>query len=103
MKEIEDNFLKKPQHGAFFDGCMHHCTSCNRQPNADVWNGNFIVSSNNSGNINMAVAFSLWYDDNSLDNFSYKVIKRPSGSGGSKHVYMQPGAYPCTSCCNCAM
>ena len=55
---LEARLLRNPQHGAFIDGCTHHCTSCSA-PGEDSWNGKHIKSTQEQ--ITPAEAFRRWY------------------------------------------
>jgi hypothetical protein len=55
---LEARLLRSPQHGAFVDGCTHHCTSCSA-PGEDSWNGQHVKSTVEQ--ISPAEAFRRWY------------------------------------------
>jgi len=55
---LEARLLRNQQHGAFVDGCTHHCTSCSA-PGEDSWNGQHVKST--AEQITPAEAFRRWY------------------------------------------
>lgn len=99
--ELKHSVLNKPQHGAFFDACIHHCTSCSVNTE-DSWNGGAVISSKEK--LTPAIAFAKWYNDENIDklvNSKSRLLVSNDTIVRSTHVYQQAKLYPCFDCCAC--